>query len=136
MELISGFLQQHGSGLVSKLVEGLGFDPAQAEKFVPAAVEQVTGLLTGGGLDIGSLLGGNGVSSLLGKVDTDGLAQQAGVSVDQARSGLESLAPDLLSGLSDQAGGAEALLGALGGDSSGGLVGAVGKLAGGFFGKD
>jgi hypothetical protein len=136
VNLIQEFLQQHGSELISQLVQRVGFDPAQAARFLPAAGQQVMGLLGGGELDLGSLLGGGDISSLLTRFDTEGLAQESGVSVEKAREGLESIGPQLLSGLSDQAGGADALMGALGGDSGGGLLGAAGKLAGGFFNKD
>jgi len=136
MDLIQGFLQQNGGALVSQLVEQLGFDSAQAEQFLPAAANKVMAALSGGGLDLGSLLGGADLSSLLGQVDVSGLADEAGVTVEKAQGGLESLLPQLMAAFKDQAGGADALLGALGGESGGGLLGAAGKLAGGFFNKD
>jgi hypothetical protein len=136
MELIQQFVQHHAGSLISQLVERLGFEPAQAERFVPAAADKLVAALSGGGLDVASLLGGADLSSLLGKIDVAGLAEDAGVGEEQARGGLEAIAPAMLSALGDQAGGAEALLGALGGDAGGGLLGAAGKLAGGLFGKD
>ena len=87
----------------------------QAEKFLPAAGEQLSGAASGGGL--ASLLGGGGIEGVLEQVDVTALAQQVGIEPDMARKALDTIVPKLMEAM--QQGG-------------GGLLGGVGsKLLGG-----
>jgi hypothetical protein len=131
MEFVQRLLESRGEDLVQKLVGQAGFGAEQARSFLPAAVQALVGALQGGGLDLGALLGGGSAASLLSRVDVGEVARASGVEETQARSGLETLAPSLLSELKE-AGGAD-LLSKLGGEGAGGLAGAVGGLAGKLF---
>ena len=133
MGIVDELISSQGGALLESLTGQAGFSAQQAEKFLPAATEQVVGQVKGGGFDLTSLLGGDGVASLISKLDIASLASQAGIGEALASSGLQSLVPVLLSALKGKAGGAEGILSLLGGDDAGGALGAVGKLAGGLF---
>lgn len=134
MELVQQLLSEKGGEIIQNLTGRLGFSAEQAERFVPAALKSVLGLLQGGKLDAGALLGGSGEADVLAKIDTEGLAREAGVAAAQVPGGLQSLLPTLVSALQDK-GGAAAVLSLLGGEGSGGILGAAGKIAGRFFNK-
>lgn len=129
-------LDEHGPKLVSELTHKAGFQPDEAQKFVPAAAQQAFDKLKGGGLDLKSLLGGGDVSALIGKMDLGALAKTSGVDVGKAASGLKALLPALLELLKSKgfdAGKLASLLGGASGSGAGGIGGAiqgVGKLFG------
>ena len=127
MDIVEQLIEKHAAGLVGPLVERLGFDAEQARAFVPVAVRALVNVVQGGELDLGSLLGG-GAGSLASKVDLAPLAQESGVGQEQARAGLEQIAPGILEALQGEAGGAEGIGALLGG--KGGAAGALGKLFG------
>lgn len=133
MELVQKILEERGPDLIQSLVGKAGFSSEQAQGFLPAAAEKVIAALQRGDLDLGSLLGGGDLASLLSKVDTGALAAETGVDAEKASAGLGELVPGLLSGLGAGSGGVEGLLSALGGEKSGGLLGAAGGLAGKLF---
>jgi len=135
--MIESILREHGGELLGALEGAGGLSSDQAESLLPPAIGGIGDALSSGDLDIGRLLGGGGVSSLLGKLDVGGIAAQAGLEEGQARSGLQALIPVALSLLGDKAGGAEGLLSMFGGESQGGAgnaLGAVTGLAGKLFG--
>lgn len=129
MDPIQDLLKEKGGSLIGGLVSQAGFSYSQAQSFVPAAVAKIVDLLKGGGLDIGSLLSGGGVSSLISKLDIGSLASQAGVDETAATKGLESLVPSVVSSLQDKAGGAAGVLSMLGGGTSPGVLEGAGNLA-------
>ncbi len=133
MDFVKQILESQGDALVQKLVGQAGFGADQARSFLPAAVQAVVGALKGGGLDLGSLLKGGSLQSLLGAVNLGALASETGVDEAKARSGLEAVAPAVLSQIQGSAGGVEGLLSQLGGDKAGGLAGAARGLAGKLF---
>lgn len=135
MGIIDELISSGGTELLASLTEKAGFTPQEAQRFLPVATEQVVEEVQGGGLDLGSLLGGDGVGSLISKLDIGSLASQTGLDTAQASTGLQSLVPVLLSLLQSKAGGADGILSMLGGSQKGGAMGALGKLAGGFFNK-
>ncbi len=136
MEFLEQILKDQTGPLVEKLTGALGFSPDQAGSFVPAAIQRVVEALQGGGLDLGSLLGGGDASDLVSKVDASALAESAGIEPARATEGLQVLVPDLLGALQEKAGGAAGLASLLGGGGeAGGLLGKVGGLAGGLFKK-
>ena len=137
--MLEDLLKEHGADLLSAMTSGSELDAGQAEQLLPPALSGIGDAVTGGGLDLGDLLGGGegAVGALLSKLDLGQIAGAAGLSEGQTQSGLQSLLPVVLSLLGDKAGGAEGLLSMLGGVSSGGsegglgaLVGAAGKLFG------
>jgi hypothetical protein len=133
MGIVDELISSQGSELLASLTGQAGLSAQQAEKFLPAATEQVVSQVKGGGFDLASLLGGDGIGSLISKLDIASLASQVGIPESLASGGLQALVPVLLSALQGKAGGAEGILSLLGGDDAGGALGAVGKLAGGLF---
>lgn len=135
MDIVKDLLEKHGGEWINQLVQSTGFDAAQAQRFVPAAIQAVSGVLQGGKLDLASLLSG-GASALTQEVDTAAVAAEAGVPTGLAETGLQALAPQILDTLKANAGGLDGLLGALGGGGgdvaakAGGLFGAAKKLFG------
>ena len=135
--MLEALLKEHGGELLSSLTGGGGLDATQAEGFLPPALGGIGEALSGGGLDLGELLGGGSgaVAALLSKLDIGAIAQAAGLDSGQAQNALQSLVPVVISLLGDKAGGAEGLLSMLGGGKGGAgdLVGALGGLAGKLF---
>lgn len=127
MELIESLIREHGGELAQRLSQAGDLDAAQAQRFVPEAARDVGAALGGGGLDLGSLLGGD-LGSLLSKLDLGSLAGRTGLGESQASGALESLLPMLLEIVQKQGGGLEGLASALGGTGLGGLLGKAGKL--------
>ncbi|MFK7898150.1 MAG: hypothetical protein AB8G23_20125 [Myxococcota bacterium] len=135
--MLEALLKEHGGELLSSLTGAGGLDQGQAENLLPPALSGIGDALQGGGLDLGSLLGGGGAGDLLQQLNIGDIASSAGLSEDQASSGLASLIPAVMSLLGNQAGGAEDLLSMLGGGGEGasGALGAIGNIAGKLFGK-
>ncbi len=129
MDFVKQFLSDQSGPIIQQLTSQLGFSSEQAQSFLPPAVEKVVGALKGGGLDLGSLLGGGDPSALVSQVDAESLASEAGVDVGTASAGLQALVPTLLGSLKEQSGGAAGVLSLLGGDG-GGLLDKAGKLGG------
>ncbi len=137
MDFVKQLMEQHGGALIGQLTGQLGFDAGQAQRFVPAAAERVMGAVREGKVSPQALLGGGAREEIATAVDTQALANEAGVDETTASAGLQSLLPTLLSFVQQQAGGAEGVLG-LFGDKLGGAGGLAGKLrglAGGFLKK-
>ena len=132
MDMLKELLADKGPEWIRLLVDKAGMQEGQAASFLPAAAQAVAAALQGGKLDLSSLLGGGGLSSLLGQLDLGALAGSSGVDESTARIGLEQLGPELLGAMRDRAGGLDGLLGALGGGEAGagGLLGAAKKLFG------
>ena len=134
--MLESLLKEHGGELLSSLTGAGGLDAGQAKSLLPPAIGGITEAMSGGGLDIGALLGGGegAVSSLLGKLNVGEIAASAGLDEGQAKNGLASLIPAVMALLGDKAGGAEGLMSMLGGEKSGALS-ALGGIAGKLFGK-
>jgi hypothetical protein len=142
--MLETLLNENGTELLAALTGSGGLDANQAESLLPAALNGIGDAVSGGGLDLGSLMGGGGegITALLGKLDIAGIASSAGLETGQAQTGLTSLIPVVLSLLGNEAGGAEGILSLLGGaggtsdtsDTSAAL-GALGGIAGKLFGK-
>ncbi len=139
--MLDTILKEHRGELLEAVTQGTSMDTSQAEGLIPPALNEIGTALSSGQVDLSSLLSGmgegGGVQSLLGQLDISGIAAQAGVDEGQAKNGLTSLIPVVLSLLGDKSGGAEGLLSMLGGASggSGGALGAIGGIAGKLFGK-
>ena len=137
--MLETILKEHGGELLGALTEGGGLDASQAEGLIPPALGGIGEALAGGDLDLSSLLGGggDGVASLLGKLDIGAIAGEAGLDEGQTRGGLAALIPVVMTLLGDKAGGTDGLASMLGGLAGGseGLGGALGGLAGKLFGK-
>lgn len=137
--MLETLLKEHGGELLSSLTGGTGLDTSQAESLLPPALSGIGEALSGGGFDLGALLGGGGqtgVSDLLGKLDIGQIAGAAGLDEGQTKNGLASLIPAVLGLLGNQAGGVDGLMSMLGGgDAKSGALGALGGIAGKLFGK-
>jgi hypothetical protein len=134
--MIDELLSDQGGELLKSLT-GAGLSGGEAESFLPGAVGKIVEAVSGGGLDLGALLGvgGGDVGDLLSKIDLGALAGETGVDEGKARGGLEALIPIVLSLLQDKAGGAGGLGDLLGGGKEGGGLGGLGKIAGKLFGN-
>ena len=121
-DLLNGLMSDSGNGWVTMLSEKFGFSPEQAQKFIPAVMEQVSGLVAGGKIDLSN---GFDASAILGMLNSSKAASAAGVEQAKADAGLQSLIPEMLSSLEGKMGGADGLSSLLGKD---GLGGALGKL--------
>jgi hypothetical protein len=145
--MLETLLNENGTELLAALTGSGGLDANQAESLLPAALNGIGDAVSGGGLDLGSLMGGGGegITALLGKLDIAGIASSAGLETGQAQTGLTSLIPVVLSLLGNEAGGAGgaegilSLLGGAGGTSdtsdTSAALGALGGIAGKLFGK-
>ena len=131
MDPIQDLISRHGGELSQELTSKAGLGADQAQSFLPAMADQLAGALGGGGLDLSALLSGGDLAGLISKLDPSALAAAANLDETSAKRALEAVLPKLLSLLGERAGGVEGLLGALGDGQ--GLLGAAGKLAGGFF---
>ena len=130
MDLLKQMIEENGPALLGALTGDAGLSESQAQSLLPEVASGVGQALEGGGLDLGSLLGGD-VGKLLQDVDFGALASAAGLSEAQVESGLEALLPLLMKLLGEQTGGAEGLGALLGGDA-GKALGSLGDLAKGF----
>ena len=124
--LIQGLINEKGADIASSVCAQIGVSPDLAQRFVPAALEQLKQVVAGGQLDISALLAGNGVSQLVEEADTQALASQFDIDEAKATEGLQAIAPKFLDALKDQ--GAEGLLGAVTSGGGGGLMGKIGGL--------
>lgn len=129
MEMIETLLREHGAELVEKLTGAGDLDAAQAERFIPEAGRDVAAALGSGGLDLGSLLGGD-LGSLLSKIDLGALAGRSGVSESQASGALGTLLPLLLRLFQGEKGGLEGLVSAMGGEGWDDMLSKAGQLFG------
>lgn len=131
-KIVQELVSRHGAEFVRELTAKAGFSAEQAGKFVPAAGERVASAISGGGLDLSKLLGGD-FAALLSRIDVAALAKQVGIDGGKAQSGLAALLPLLLQLVKQDGGGLEGLLKGLGGGAG---LGDIGKMAGKLFGKD
>ena len=136
--MLESLLKEHGGELLSALKGAGGLDASQAEGLLPPAAKGIGEAISGGGFDLSSLLGGGGdaVTGLLDKLNIGEIAASAGLDEAQAKGGLASLIPVVMSLLGNKAGGAEGLMSMLGGGGEkSGALGALGGIAGKLFGK-
>ncbi len=132
MDILKQLLADKGSVLLPLLTSKLGMSGDQAANFLPAAAQKIIGAVSGGGLDLGALLGGGDLGALISKIDIPGLARETGVDKETAAKGVQTVAPPLLAGLKEKAGSAEGMLSMLGGAGKGDLLGKAGSALGGF----
>lgn len=104
-DLIAG----QGPALMAKLQQA-GLTGEQAQAFLPAAGQQLSGAASGPGL--AGLLGEGGIEGLLAQLDVDALAARVGIDPGLAHKALQAIAPQIKASL--EGGGAGALLGGLG----------------------
>ncbi len=136
--MIEALLKEHSGELLSSLTGGAGLNASQAKDLLPPAISGIGDALKGGGLDLSDLLGGGSgaVSKLLGQLDIGAIAGAAGLDKSEARNGLTSLIPAVISLLENKAGGAAGVMSMLGGEGGqSGTVGALAGIAGKLFGK-
>ncbi|MEN8129568.1 MAG: hypothetical protein ABFS45_05105 [Pseudomonadota bacterium] len=131
MDIFKDLLMNNRSELVDTLSEA-GFSAEQAQEFIPEAAQGVQQVLSGGGGDLLSLLGGGDsegiVSALLEKVDIAGIASRLGLDESMVNTGLETLLPRALEIMNEQGSGLSSLLG-----GEGGILGGIAKLGSKFF---
>lgn len=138
MDFLKDILEEKGAELAGGLVSKLGFQPEQAQAFVPEAAASVFDVVKdkAGDLDFSDLASTTG--SLVDGVDVGALAAKVGIDSSQVTSGLGAIVPILLSALQEKAGGLSGLTSMLGGGGLGkalGAVGGIGGVAGKLFGK-
>ena len=124
MDFIKELISSQGSGLVSEL-SSAGFSMEQAQDFIPEAGNSVLDALKG--MDASSLLDADSATqteSLLGNIDVAGLAEKFGLDSSLAQGGLEKLIPVVMGFLKENES-AASILGLLGNNDGGGLVGMV-----------
>lgn len=80
----------------SKLEGMAGFDTDKAGSFLSGIIDKVAALFQSGSLDITSLMGEVDVDGLVDQLDPKALAEQAGISPEQAKSALQQILPDLV----------------------------------------
>ncbi len=126
--------------MIAPLVAKIGFSEATAKQFIQVAATAIVGKVMADDqdekspFDLGALLmpgSGPEIEDVIGDVDTDAVASAAGVSKEEADSGMATIGPMIMDMMKDQ--GKDALIGALTGSEGGG--GMLGKLAGGLFGN-
>ena len=108
---IQDLISSQGPALLSKL-QGAGLSADQVKGFLPAAGEQVSAAVSGGG--IASLLGGGGVEDLIKNIDISALAEKVGIDNALAEKALQSIVPIVKEALQG-GGGTAGMLGALAG---------------------
>jgi len=126
-DILKGVLGGRSEAWVELLTRRFEFSLEQAQTFVAVAIERLAGLVGTGGVDLSR---GIDPIAILAKLDVAGLAAQAGVEADMARSGVEAMLADAESSFGEQMAGMTELLSQLEGDGADGL----GKL-GDLFGK-
>lgn len=133
--MLETILMQHRDELVGAITRRSELGEGEARQLLPPALEEIGAALGAGRIDPASLLGegGQGLGALLGRLDVGGIARAAGLDEARVRGGLTSLLPELIALLGKETGGAQALLGTLGGQGGrAGVLGALGGLAGRF----
>lgn len=137
-KIVSTLLVEKGADMVAPLVAKLGFSEATAKQFVQVAATAIVEKVMAkdqdeaSPFDLGALLnpgGGPEIEDVIKDVDTDAVATAAGVTKEQADTGMETIGPVIMDMMKDK--GKDALIGALTG--SGDAGGMLGKLAGGLF---
>jgi hypothetical protein len=116
-DMIQKLLASKGPALVSSLTSTLGIEPDKAQGFLQVALTKIGSLVQGGGIDLGSLLGGDAATQLMEKVDVDEIASETDLDSETVTKGLRSLLPEVMSSLG-------------GGGDGGGLLGKASKLFG------
>ena len=109
---IQALLADQGPELLEKLQQ-VGLSQEQAQNFLPAAGDQVSNALSGGG-GISALLGGGGVEDILKNIDIGEIAEKVGIDSALAEKALHALAPMVMEKLGS-GGGAGGMLGGLAG---------------------
>ncbi len=136
MDLLKDIIEEHAPKLLGQLQSGAGFDPEQAQRFLPEAGSSIGQAMSDGvgDLDLTNLSSAANISALSKGIDVRGLADRTGVSPQQGLDGIQALLPAVLGFLGQKAGNAGDLLGLLGGASGAGdALGALKQLGGKFF---
>lgn len=120
--------------IVQELTGKLGLNPEQAGQFFNKGVSLVEGALSGGAISPATLQEGS-ASGVVSRLDVGPLTPLVGGDAAKARSGMESILKPLMNAIKTS-GGAESLLGRLGGAGrQSAVVTGVAGLAGKMFGK-
>jgi len=129
MEILKNLISEHGSSLMSTLTES-GFTADQAQQFLPEAAQGMSDAISGGG--ISELLSGGDegglASTIMSKIDVEGIASRVGIDPSLASNGLTALIPKVLAMINSEGGGLSSLLGSGGGGGIAGVAGMMGKL--------
>jgi len=114
---------------MSTLTES-GFTADQAQQFLPEAAQGISDAISGGG--ISEMLSGGDeggmVSTIMSKIDIEGIASKVGIDSSLANNGLTELIPNVLALINTEGGGLSSLLGSGGAGGIGRIAGMVGKL--------
>jgi hypothetical protein len=129
IDIVQNLLNEKRSELLEPLVQQAGFSGEEASSFLPPALAQIVQSLSGGGLDLGALLGSGGdPAAAMERLDVATVAREAGVEPSKAQSGLQAILPMVLSFAQDKLGTGD-LDALIGGGEKGGVASALGGLA-------
>ncbi|MDF1839398.1 MAG: hypothetical protein P1V35_16140 [Planctomycetota bacterium] len=98
----------------AQLSASLQVDDEAAGGVLGGIAQQIMGRFTAGQLDMASLQQPGGVNELLGQLDLDAVASQAGVDTPKLTQGLAQIVPDLIASASSILGGGGGLSDVLG----------------------
>jgi len=132
MEILKNLISEHGPSLMSTLTES-GFTAEQAQQFLPEAAQGISEAISGGGLSEMLSGGDEGgmASTIMSRIDIEGIASKVGIDSSLANNGLTSLIPKVLAMMNAEGGGLSSLLGG----GSGGVIGSVAGMVGKLFNK-
>ena len=129
MEILKNLISEHGASLMSTLTDS-GFTADQAQQFLPEAAQGMSDAISDGG--ISELLSGGDeggmASTIMSKIDIEGIASKVGIDSSLASNGLTALIPKVLAMMNAEGGGLSSLLSGGGGGIIGRVTGMVGKL--------
>jgi hypothetical protein len=114
---------------MSTLTES-GFTTDQAQQFLPEAAQGMSDAISGGGISelLSSGDTGDMASTIMGKIDIEGIASKIGIDSSLVSNGLTALVPKVLAIINNEGGGLSSLLGSGDGGGIGDIAGMAGKL--------
>lgn len=105
MNIIKDMFESRNSELINNLAEA-GFDPRQAEEFLPKAAASISETIDSAGIDtvFQSFVSGN-LTEFLNYIDVDGISENLDMSKDQVLAGVNAIWPTVSKFIdSDEAG--------------------------------
>jgi hypothetical protein len=138
--MLDQILSQAKPMILSKLSGATGLTGGAADSFIAKVGGLLTGVLSSGKFDIASLLSGAGgaaagVQGLVNQLNLGDLAGMVGGSTQKAQAGATAVVGGLMDHLKANPASAESLISQIAGQGGGGLLGKLGGMASGIFGK-
>ena len=120
---------EENASTFTRSLQGAGFSPEQASKFLPEAASGILDSTKDSGIT--QLIAGfasGGPSKLLSLVNADAIADKLGMDANQVSSGLVAMIPVLSQLITDKGDGILGKVSSLSGDSSGDLINSAKNL--------